>query len=232
MYNPENLELPDEDDPRLTEYVFGSDELYVHALAVEVFQEVPFVYINFQTPFRVNVPFHFIMWPQVLTSIESQELFDIDQLNPRSSDFAETKARVLQLMGVDPKGRWQPSLAAWREMALAGGYDRLAIVRYRVRFEWTVRAWQGLTLEHLKSEMESAGWALDFFKEFEVSEDALLLETTEPEDPERRSNSLKHESPITPGSLKINRFGASSEPEQPSRKELGLWSRLKSRLRF
>lgn len=77
-------------------------------------EEVPFVEIDFDTPLRVNDPFHFIRWPQTPILIESEKLFCIDQLNPRSSNYAETKAKVLELMGVDPKGRWQPSLSDWR----------------------------------------------------------------------------------------------------------------------
>lgn len=94
--------------------------------------------------------------------------------------------------------------------ALAEGCDRLAIVRYRVRYEWTVRACQGLTLQHLKSEMESAEWALDFFKSFEVSGDALIRETTEPDDLEKRPNLLRLESPPTPERMKVKSLSSSA----------------------
>lgn len=234
MYNPKNLELPQFDDPRLTEYIYGYDCLFVHVLALnsDEHEATPFVEIDFQTPFRVNVPFHFMMWPDTPTTIESEELFDIDQLNPRSSSYAATKAKVLKLIGVDPKGRWQPSLSDWRKEALAEGCDRLAIVRYRVRYEWTVRAWQGLTLQHLKSEIDSVDWALEFVKDFEVPEDTFLLETIEPEDPRKRPNSLRLESPPTPVKMKVNSLSSSAEAKRPLRSLARLWSRLKPPFRF
>jgi hypothetical protein len=208
--------------------------LFVHVVAFssDEHEETPFVGIDFETPFRVNVPFHFMMWPDTPTTIELEELFEVEQLNPESSGYAATKAKVLKLMGVDPKGPWQPSLSGWRKDAIAWGCDRLAIVRYRVRYEWTVRAWQGLTLQHLQSEMDSVDWALDFVKDFEVPEGTLLLETIEPEDPKKRPKTLQIAFPITPIKLKVNPLTVSADAKQTRRSPAGLWSRLKSHFRF
>jgi hypothetical protein len=234
VYNPENLDLPAHDDRRLTDYTYGYDVLFVHVLAFnsDDHEETPIVDIEFQTPFKVNVPFHFMMWPDTPKTIEFEEFLDIEHLNPKSSSYASTKAKVLKLMGVDPKEGWQPSLTRWREEALDGGCDRLAIVRYRVRYEWTVRAWKGLTLQHLQSEMDSVEWSLDFVKDFEVPEGTLLLETTEPEDLKQRPKTLQVEFPISPTKLEVNSLPVSVDVNQSRRLSAGLWSRLKSRFRF
>lgn len=233
MYNPENHELPAHDDPRLTDYIYGYDVIFVHVLAFKADEgeASPFVGIDFEGPFRVNVPFHFMMWPETTTTIEFEELFDIEQLNPKSAAYPATRAKAQRLLGIDPKW-WQPSLSGWRKEAQAQGCDRLAIVRYRVRYEWTVRAWQGLNLQHLQSEMDSVEWALEFVKDFDIPEGTLLLETTEPEDPRKRTETLQIKFPTTPMELKVNPLTASANAKQSRRSSPGPWSRLKDHFRF
>ena len=196
MYNPEQLDLPDYEDQRLTEYLYGYDVPFIHAIAYnsDEHSEPPFIEMEFWTPFKVRVPFHFMMWPDTPTIIENQRVFEVEKLDPSGSAFPGVEAEVLAELGVSSNDAWKPDISSWFEDASSEDCDKLAIVKYRVRYEWTIRAWQGLTLEYLEQQLASDVESLDFGKDFEVPEGAMLLITLEPGDPARRPNTLEIQS--------------------------------------
>lgn len=239
MYNPEGFELPDYDDPYLTEYVYGYDVLFTHVIGFnsKVHSETPFVDIEFGTPFYYNVPFHFLMWPETPTIVEEENLFALEYLNPDRESFVEAETQVLKSMDVTPEARWRPSVRGWFREANDEGCDTIAVLKYRVRYEWDVRAFAGLTLDHLERELYSTDEALEFTKDFVVPEGVVLLLTLEPEDLAKRPDTLEWLDDSThsslPGSfeLPINSLQPHIRPSNLQDKK-GLWSRMMSRFEF
>lgn len=232
MYNPDQLELPDFEDQRLTEYVYGYDVPFIHAVAYnsEEFAEPPFIGMEFWTPFKVRVPFHFMMWPDTPTIIESQRFFNLEDLDPSGPTFPTVEAELWKELGVVQTDHWKPDFSRWFEEASSEGYDQLAILKYRVRYEWTIRAWQGLTLDYLEQELQSTEEALEFTKDFAVPEGALLLETLEPDDPARRPNTLEIQRGEHP-MLSVNTFKR-TETQSQKVPRTGIWKRIFGNDRF
>jgi hypothetical protein len=234
MYNPKGFELPDYDDPQLTEYIYGYDVLFIHVIGFDskVHSETPFVEMEFWTPFSVRVPFHFLMWPDTPTIVEDEQLFALDNLNPNGESFIETEPKLLETMGISPEKSWKRSFENWFEKASDEGCDTIAVLRYRVRYEWTVRAWQGLTLAYLEQELDSTEEALEFTRDFSVPEGVVLLETLEPEDREKRPNTLKLQFLAGSFDPPINSFQSRTIPSNQQHKKRGLWSIIMKRNDF
>ena len=190
MYNPNNYDLPDYRDKRLTDYVYSYDVLFNHAVAFssDEFEETPWIDIEFETPFRTNTPFHFLMWPDTPTIIEAENVFDLEQLDSAASGVEEVERRITELMKY-PTER-APDLDEWYERAQEIGADRVGIIEYRVRYTWRMRAWDGLNLEYLESQLDSTEDALEFSKYFVDEETFVVLATNEPDDPNQRPAQL------------------------------------------
>ena len=234
MYNPNNYELPDSDDPRLTDYVHSYDCLFTHAVAFssEEYDKTPYIEIEFSTPFGYNVPFHYIMWPDTPFIIENKEEFDLEQLNPDHSGFSEVKSQIVRLLKIYSESGWTPPLEDWYEYAKDAGKDKVGIVEYRVRYIWRVRAWDGLTLEHLESVWESTDEPIEFSKSFVELDNFILLD----------SNEIAHQNE-RPDQLVLESEFNEREFEDPSKDGLSvfyfatdvtkrnLWSRIQSLFR-
>lgn len=240
MYNPNNYELPDHLDSRLTEYIYSYDVLFTHAVAfsAEESDRTPYIELEFYT-LGVNVDFNFMMWPETPAILEAETIFDLEQLNPDDPGFSKIESEIASLMKL-PSGKVS-SLDYWYEQGQGIEANKVGIVEYRVRFAWEVRAWDGLTLEHLKSEMDSAEWALDFSKGFIEGETFILLDTFEPEDSNARPEQLvlasdfdetEFEDLSKPGwsVLDLSEYLDDSESDGKPTKS-GFWSGIKSLFR-
>lgn len=181
MYNPENLELPVFDDPRLTDYIWEysvGSWTHVTAVASDEWEEdeAPETDFDFWTPFHYEADFHLLMWPEPNFRILPSVSFDLNQLDPSDAEFASVRAQLASLCNLDDPEYW---LDSWLEEARGEGCDQLWIETYMdVRYEWKVRGWPGLTLEYLKANLKD----LEFSKSFStMSEGAIHLETFEQE---------------------------------------------------
>jgi hypothetical protein len=227
LYNPDNLELPSYDAPSLTDYKYSYDTFWAHALAFDgegTANEIPWVETDFWTPFKVRIPVHFMMWPETETERMALKTFEVGNLDPNHPSFDLVKSEVSKFLG------WpiDDSIDDWYQDLTESGCDKLALVKYRVRYEWTVRAWQGLTLEHLKSLLDTTDDALEFTVDHSIDWDgSVLLDSWEVEG-DRRPNSLILEKDITsfpaPNSLNRDPKGFISKQRW--------WTKLINRLRF
>jgi hypothetical protein len=181
MYNPNQLDLPDFEDKRLTDYAYSYDCLFIHAVGFrsEQYEETPFIETIFWTPFKVYVPFHFLMWPETQSILESEKIFDVEQINPSRAEFPEIEAQILSLLRMEPNSKHRPSIENWYDQAKEEGFDKVGIVEDRVRYVWTIRAWEGLTLDRLESEMAAVEYPLEFTKDFDVDEESFMIFWTE-----------------------------------------------------
>lgn len=176
MYNPENLELPDRDDPTLTDYVWehgvGS---FIHVIGVNSekweLEDSPEVDLEFSPPFKYKADFHLVTWPECsydpLPDI-SFDFVELDRSNPNSSSVRSEIAGLLEVS--------EDLLDSWCERANASNFDKLFIQRWgNVRYEWPVRGFRGLTLGGLKQSLE----IIDLWKDFVLSEDEEVAEILE-----------------------------------------------------
>jgi hypothetical protein len=236
MYNPNNFELPDFQDPRLTDYVYSYDCLFTHAVGFrsEEFAETPWVEIEFFTPFRVRMPFHFLMWPSTPTIVEAEKVFELEQLNPKDPEFLTVKSQIDEFLRINPGSGYEPSVEQWYEEAQAAELDRIGVVEYRVRYTWKVRAWEGLTLGHLEAVKASIDEPLEFTKDFSVDDSVLILDTNEPQGVLRPAqlvlasdfDETEFEDSSKPGWSELDLSPYLFAPDKP-----GLWSRIRSLFR-
>ena len=158
MYNPNNLELPEIDDPRLTEYLHTAewDLVQIIAFRSDTYGELlPDAVIETEGPYYGSTDFHWIS-PDGSESepalsmhgpLEGKsEVFDLEQLNPLDSDFEKVKSYVWALHGSSEEVD-ERTVESWYEEASEGGFDKVRIFRERYYAEWVVRAWEGLTLD-------------------------------------------------------------------------------------
>lgn len=181
LYNPENLELPDDEDPRLIDYVWEySVGSFVHAIGVNSkewdLERSPEVSLDFYTPFKYSADFHLLMWPedshQPMPDI-SFDFVELDRSHPKSSGLRSEIASLLDLSDPD---YW---LDSWCDRAKDSDFDKLFIQRWAyVRYEWNIRGFKGLTLKHLKENLELIEWSKDFSLT-EGGDAAEILESTE-----------------------------------------------------
>ncbi len=165
MYNPDNHELPDHEDQSLIDYVWeyavGS---FIHVIGVNSeeweLDHSPQVSLDFCTPFKYSADFHLLMWPedshQPLPDI-SFDFVELDKTHPKSSSLRSEIAGLLDLSDAD---YW---LDSWCDRARDSDFDKLFIQRWAyVRYEWKIRGFEGLTLKHLKENLELIDWSKDF----------------------------------------------------------------------
>lgn len=133
--------------------------------------------LEFYTPFKYRADFHVLMWPEENYIRIPEVSFDFDQLDPSHSESSFARTQIAELLGRSEIPDYD--LESWRETANSEGFDKIQIQRWSdVRFEWTVRAWGGLTLEHLKNNLRDWEWSRGF--ELEAEEGvAVILETFE-----------------------------------------------------
>lgn len=157
MYNPNNLELPEIDDPRLTEYLYTSefDVVQVIAFRSDAYgDELPEAWSDIEgaegaTDFHWfsadgsdSVPGEYFHGPLEGKS----EVFDVEQLNPLDTDFDKVKSGVLALLG-SSESVVDSQVEDWYQEASEGEFDKVRIFRERYTWEWIIRAWEGLTLD-------------------------------------------------------------------------------------
>lgn len=178
IYNPDNLELPSFDDPRLTDYIWeysAGSVTNVIAFKSEEFESSPEVSLDFYTPFKYRADFHVLMWPEENYIRIPGVTFDFEQLDPSHPEYSHARTEIIDLIGQTDIA--DSHLESWRETAKAEGFDKIQIQRWSdVRFEWKVRAWGGLTLEHLNANLTDWEWGLGYLLDAE-EEVAMILET-------------------------------------------------------
>jgi hypothetical protein len=192
LYNPENLELPNYDDPRLTDYFWEySVGTWTHVIAFNSEewegQSSPEADFEFSTPFHYSADFHLLMWPDLSYQPLPNVSFDFGQLDPTNLESSLVRSQIASLLELDKPDSW---LDGWLEEAESGDCNKLIIQRWQdVRFEWRVRGWEALTLEHLKANLRD----LEFSKSFSSSDGSLLLETFQPDDSKNGFESFRYE---------------------------------------
>lgn len=182
LYNPDNLELPGFEDSRLTQYIWEySVGSFTHVIALNSerwqWDSAPEARLEFGSPFRYIADFHLMAWPEESYQPLPDVAFDFEQLDPSHPKYLSVRSQIASLLGekVNP----DDFLDNWREEATDSGFDKMYIQRWSdVRYEWKIRAWGGLTLKHLKDNLDLQVFGVSV--EVEVDEQvAVLLETFE-----------------------------------------------------
>lgn len=194
MYNPEKLELPSYDDPRLTEYTWSYDIVFERVWACEE-EYVPETYLEISGVRCPATAFHLMINPEDQQEVLELHLFEIERINPQSSFFIETSKEILDTFGYGSE-----TLGDWYYESISKNSRFLAIEVVRVRMLWEIRGWPGLTLELANSEILGDGTQFEFYKDWYSPEGAHLLESQTVEDP--------GDSSFGPESLRL------SDPEQ------------------
>jgi hypothetical protein len=185
------LELTTFDDPNLTEYIWehpvGSWTHVIAAYNIDLESaNEPEPDFDFYTPFHYRADFHLLMWPEPSFNVLPGISFDLDQLDPAHAEFATVREQIGSLCDLSNLDSW---LDSWCKESKREGFDKLWIQQWKdVRYEWTVRGWPGLTLEHLKANLRD----LEFSKAFSSSDGSLHLETCELHETTSGFESLKY----------------------------------------
>lgn len=178
LYNPENLELPDFQEPSLIDYVWEySVGSFIHVIGVNSeewgSEHSPEVSLDFFTPFRYSADFHLLMWPEDSHQPLPDIAFDFAELDRRHPKSSGVRSEIASLLDLSDADYW---LDSWCDSAKNSNYDKLFIQRWGcVRYEWKIRGFEGLTLKHLKENLELIDWS----KGFSLSEDEEVAEIFE-----------------------------------------------------
>jgi hypothetical protein len=208
MYNPANLELPNYDDPRLTDYIWEySVGTWTHVIAFNREEwdgpSSPEADFEFSTPFNYSADFHLLMWPEPSFQVLPDISFDFEQLHPTHLESSSARSQIASLLDLDDP---TASLDSWLNEGASEGCDTLLISRWRdVRYEWKIRGWQELTLEHLNANLRD----LDFSKTFSSSRGSIHLETFESYDAENGLASLRYEDCELGANISMAKYQAS-----------------------
>ena len=165
LYNPENLQLPDYKDPRLISYLWQySVGSWTHVIALNSAEwgwdkdSWPDVCVEFSRDSVLvdhETDFH-LLWPPEPAMFQSCDFsISFEDLAFVKTDSSEVIRQIADLLNrTESLNRAEfdsDDLKWWREEAEAEGCDRLILLRWTdVRYEWKIRGWSGLTLEHLK----------------------------------------------------------------------------------
>jgi hypothetical protein len=154
MYNPDNLELPDYYDPRLTDYIWEySIGSLTHVIALDR-QEwgdsiTPLVFPRLLRPTHFEADFHLDLSVDVSYLPALEEDIWADYVGSAYPEYSEIASKVARLLGL---GDSEVSLERWFDRGSNVGLETLIFHQWRdCRLEWTIRAWPGLKLEHLKT---------------------------------------------------------------------------------
>ncbi len=156
MYNPDKLALPDYYDPRLTEYVWEySVGSLTHVIAMD-WQEwgdsiSPTVFPRLIRPSQFEADFYLDLSLEVSYLPPLEEDLWANFVGSNYPEYREIASNVAKILGVKDS---DVPLERWFDEGSDQGLDTLVFHQWRdCRFEWSIRAWPGLTLEHIKSRL-------------------------------------------------------------------------------
>lgn len=207
MYNPENLELPNYDDARLTEYTWSYDIVLDLVLCCEedFFPEALLEISQVRSPASA---FHLMVVPDQEFFGEAEQVFDVEKLNPQSGSFDESCAEILETFGHDKE-----TLVDWYEQSISKDCGFLAMMRIRVTMLWEIRGWPGLTLDFAKSEILGDGTEFEFARNWDVpSADAHVLYEEAVSGRSEDAESLRLSDPEEAASQVLAEYMASPSP--------------------
>lgn len=194
MYNPENLDLPSYNDPRLTEYsleyLVGA---YTHVFALNSSEadDIPLVDCTVGARTRRDAeseislaefdsgnPAAFLAWfpPALLYKYDPEEdnvSFDLTELDPGHPDFSCTSEEIARLLKLENVGDLAGMISWWIPEAESEDCDTIVFQTHRAfHLEWDIKGWDGLTLDYLKANVT----APEFRFTFDMSEDVSYPE--------------------------------------------------------
>lgn len=164
MYNPENLEFPEDlYDPRLKTYTWRYDLVVGQVFASEGNRFVPEMYLDVDVVGTSATSFEIMYGQEDIKHVtESERTFEIERLNPSHERFSETSNEVLEVLGFETSDKATPSLTSWYEEVTRENCGFLAVKRLRITMLRELRGWPGLTLERVNSEIFGSGSELKF----------------------------------------------------------------------
>lgn len=176
MYNPENLELPSEDDPSLIKYTFEYESVMLtHVLALNSadWEESPFVGIEiYSTPY---LPGAHCSKVEPNWRLSPDISFEVKRFDTSHPEHATTRAELSALL---PGENFDRYLGEWFRSATESGLDTILLRRERVGFEIEIQAFAGLSLEYVQANISCLRINMEFELDFD---DVLLLESFEKE---------------------------------------------------
>ncbi len=214
MYNPDKLALPDYYDSRLTEYVWEYSVGHLtHVIALDR-QEwgdsiSPTVAPRLIRPSHFEADFYLDLSLEVSYRPPLEEDLWVDFVGSTYPEYPEIASKVANLLGVKDS---DVPLERWFDEASNQGLETLIFHQWRdCRFEWTIRAWPGLTLEHLKSRLQGfeVEVAYDVLGDEENPDCVIGVETFEHSNSASGFENLRLKDPELGAKLSLARYRSS-----------------------